>query len=286
MNLTLFVLLIIVLLLIAIAIYDMHVIKVVTYQIQTNKISKNLKLVFLSDLHNQKFGKNNDRLIKKIDRYQPDYILIGGDMLTARPNKKNKEAIFLINQLSEKFQVYHALGNHEYRAKIYTETYGNMYNEYITSIKNAKMHILDNQSLFLQDENIRISGLSIDKMYYKRKNKSANAINELDISKSLGDSDFHTYQILLAHNPDYFENYKKWNPDLILSGHFHGGIIRIPGVGGLISASLQFFPKYDGGIYREKFGAFIISRGLGMHTIPIRIGNPCELVCIELSKNE
>ncbi len=269
-------------LLICISIYDMHKIKLAYYHLQSNKINNDVKMVFLSDLHNHKFGYNNDRLLKKINECHPDFILIGGDMLTARPNKKNRTAMEFIRQLTKIYEVYYAFGNHEYRAKIYPETYSDMYQEYMEYIKNEKLHVLNNESIVLEKNHITISGLSIDKEYYKRTRDKKK--KELDVNQNLGENDFSFYQILLAHNPEYFEDYDKWMPDLTLSGHFHGGIIRIPGIGGLISASLHFFPKYDGGLYRGRFGSFIISRGLGMHTIPIRIGNPCELVCIEILK--
>ena len=88
---------------------------------------------------------------------------------------------------------------------------------------------------------------------------------------------------MLAHNPAYFEAYASWGADLTLSGHVHGGIMRLPWLGGVLSTSLTLFPKYDGGEFRLGEKRMIVSRGLGSHTIPIRIFNPAELVAVELA---
>ena len=90
------------------------------------------------------------------------------------------------------------------------------------------------------------------------------------------------YGILLAHNPAYFEAYASWGADLTLSGHVHGGIMRLPWLGGVLSTSLTLFPKYDGGEFCRGERRMIVSRGLGSHTVPIRIFNPAELVVVEL----
>ena len=98
----------------------------------------------------------------------------------------------------------------------------------------------------------------------------------------IGKAEEESYQILLAHNPEYFETYADWGADLTLSGHVHGGIMRLPVLGGVISPKLVLFPKYDGGHFIRKDAHMVLSRGLGMHTIPIRIFNPAELVLIHL----
>ena len=102
------------------------------------------------------------------------------------------------------------------------------------------------------------------------------------LKETLGEHKEGVYQILLAHNPEYFEEYAAWGADLVLSGHVHGGIMRLPLLGGVISPKLVLFPKYDGGRFYEKDSTMILSRGLGMHTLPIRIFNPAELVVIHL----
>ena len=106
---------------------------------------------------------------------------------------------------------------------------------------------------------------------------------------ALGKAKEDTFNILLAHNPEFFPSFRKWNPDLTLAGHVHGGVMRLPFIGGVISPSFRIFPHYDGGVFQEEGKQMIISRGLGSHTIPIRIFNPGELVVLQLhslAKNE
>ena len=102
------------------------------------------------------------------------------------------------------------------------------------------------------------------------------------LTDTLGRTKTEKYEILLAHNPDYFPEYAGWGADLVLSGHVHGGMMRLPLIGGVVSPAFKFFPKYDGGMFRIGKSVMILSRGLGMHTIPVRIFNPGELVYLKL----
>ena len=106
------------------------------------------------------------------------------------------------------------------------------------------------------------------------------------LEETLGKFDTSYYNILLAHNPTYFEDYAKMNPDLVLSGHLHGGLIRLPFLGGVIAPSLQLFPKYDGGRFEYEGSTMILSRGLGIHSIGLRMWNPAELVVIEITPTD
>ena len=93
------------------------------------------------------------------------------------------------------------------------------------------------------------------------------------------------FNILLAHNPDYFDNYVSYGADLTLSGHVHGGLYRVFGKG-LFSPRIAFFPKYDGGMFTKDKKAMIVSRGLGNHSFPHRFLNPGELILIHLKEVE
>ena len=109
------------------------------------------------------------------------------------------------------------------------------------------------------------------------------------LKEKLGSCEEQRFEILLAHNPIYFSEYVEWGADLILSGHVHGGVAKIPFLGGVIAPSFQLFPKYDGGKFQElgkdgRIKTMILSRGLGAHTIPIRIFNPGELVVVKIQK--
>ena len=96
----------------------------------------------------------------------------------------------------------------------------------------------------------------------------------------------NAFQVLLAHNPRYAKEYADWGADLTLCGHNHGGLIRIPGVGSLISPQFQWFPKYDAGSFEFDGKKVIVSRGLGTHTFNIRIFNRAELVFVVIKPQD
>ena len=102
------------------------------------------------------------------------------------------------------------------------------------------------------------------------------------ISKLVGSASKDKYQVLIAHNPQYFPEYADWGADLSLAGHVHGGIIRLPLLGGVVSPSIALFPKYDGGEFKIGSKRMILSRGLGTHTIHVRMFNPGEIDVIRL----
>lgn len=263
-------------------IWDTNRFVVKTYTFRSDKLKKDCRLVFLSDLHNKEYGIGNERLLQAIGELAPDMVLVGGDMLNARPGASFKKGAALVQKCAEKYPVYYALGNHEYRARIYPENYGTMYADYMDSFKDSGIRFLDNESCLLPEFGIRLTGLTIDREYYKRFVKRK--LKEGYLKETIGKVDDASYQILLAHNPEFFPDYAAWGPELVLSGHVHGGVARIPGFKGVVAPSLRPFPHYDGGLFEEHGSRMVISRGLGMHTIPVRLFNPGEVVVIELKR--
>ena len=102
------------------------------------------------------------------------------------------------------------------------------------------------------------------------------------ISRLLGDSDRDAFQVLIAHNPQYFPEYSDWGADLTVAGHVHGGIIRLSVLGGVISPAIALFPRYDGGLFERKGKYMVLSRGLGTHSIHVRMFNPGEVCVIKI----
>ena len=276
--LVLFVSLIIVLL--WVMIWDTNRFVVRKYTFRSDKLKKNCRIVFLSDLHNKEYGADNELLLRAIDEQSPDLVAVGGDMLRAKPGASFEKGAALVLACGKKYPVYYALGNHEYRARIYPEDYGTMYRDYMKSFEGSDIRFLDNESVLLPEFGIRLTGLTLDKKYYKRFGKRK--LKEGYLSETIGRADHSSWQILLAHNPEFFPDYAAWKPDLVLSGHVHGGVARIPGYKGVVSPALMPFPHYDGGLFEEHGSRMVISRGLGMHTIPVRLFNPGELVVVEL----
>lgn len=254
--------------------------RVVKYSLVSHKVKDEHKYVVLSDLHNKCYGEKNQRLLKRIHKLEPEAVLIAGDILTAKPGKSYRVALELIKELAVKYPVYYGMGNHETRLFLYPDVYGDMGKNYEEDLKKVQVDFLRNESRECKD-NIRITGLDMKREYYKRFQKRP--MDAEYLKKTLGEVNTEEYEILLAHNPDYFEEYAAWGADLVLSGHVHGGMMRLPILGGVVSPAFKLFPKYDGGIFKEGKSTMILSRGLGMHTLPIRIFNPGELILITLS---
>lgn len=259
--------------------YDGNRFHVVKYRIYSEKIKEEHRFVVLSDLHNKSYGEKNQKLLKSIDELKPEGILIAGDILTAKPGKRYDVALDLLKNLAMKYPVYYGMGNHETRLFLYPEKYGDMGERYEADLKKIRVDFIRNESKECKD-NIRITGLDMDRKYYQRFKKMA--MEPEYLKEALGETLGEEYEILLAHNPDYFEEYAAWGADLVLSGHVHGGMMRLPILGGVISPAYKLFPKYDGGMFKKGSATMILSRGLGMHTIPVRIFNPGELIFLKL----
>lgn len=257
------------------------------YDIKAKDMSfkKDHRIVFISDLHNHRYGEHNQRLLQAIREQKPEFVLVGGDVPVAKPKAELDTAIDFIKQLAKEHRVYYANGNHEHRMRLYPEQYGDMYERYTDAIKKAGAEYLINETKTVTIENteMEIAGLEIEAEFYKR--FFHKKLTKEDVQRLLGEKK-DKYTILLAHNPEYFEAYARWGADVTLSGHVHGGVVKLPVLGGVISPSLRLFPKYDGG-KKKGFGKeIIISRGLGVHTIPVRLFNPAELVVLHFKALE
>ena len=258
---------------------------VVNYQIKSDKLEKeNTKIVFLSDLHNKQYGEKNCLLVNEIDKINPDYVFIGGDMITSCLEKFSDfaDTLDFVKELSAKYKVYYGMGNHEERLRRRPEKYPKgIYEKLSETLSDNGTPILVNECVHLAD-NIDLYGLDLDHEYYRK--FITRQIKDGYLEEKLLKPDKEKYNILLAHNPEHFKSYASWGADLVMSGHVHGGIIRLPYLGGVISPAMKLFPKYDGGLFSEYNSDMVLSRGIGTHTIPIRINNKAELVVVELIK--
>lgn len=248
--------------------------------------------VLLSDLHNASYGENNSRLLSEIRSINPEVVLVAGDMLTSTIEPQMDAAIALMNELTRKYPVYYANGNHESRLRKEneeaqepyenkSETSGEYYDKYMSAIRSYGVHLLENTSETLEILHmpIRIWGLELPLEYYGHFHSAVLTAGKIE--ELLGKPDTAAYQILLAHNPCHFEAYAAWGADLTLSGHLHGGIIRLPLLGGVVSPQCRLFPKYDRGLFSKGDAKLVVSAGLGSHTVNIRINNPPELVVLD-----
>lgn len=264
---------------------ELHCFKVVTYQVRSGKLKgmkESGRIVFLSDLHNHIYGRENEPLVQKIREISPDLVLVGGDMLVGKKSVPYDNALKTVKEIAKYFPVYYANGNHEQRMKECPEAYDYSYEEYKRELEHAGVCFLENDSRdFIIDEcHINITGLEIPRRCYTHFRKEILTVEEIE--EGIGKSREDAFEILMAHNPTYAKTYVEWGADLTLSGHLHGGIVRIPGITGVISPAFELFPKYSGDHYREEGKDIIVSKGLGVHTVCIRLFNQAEIVVAEL----
>ena len=262
--------------------------RVTKYRIRSQKlngIKREKKIIFLSDLHNRMYGEENERLLESIRNQHPDLILIGGDMLVRKDGNSYDKTVHFLAKLPGICPVYCANGNHEQKLKELPDKYEQSYEEYKKALTASGIHMLENASetVKLDEVPVKLSGLEIPLGAYARFGKKELSLKEItDRIGEHGDD----YQILLAHHPGYMKEYLAYGADLILGGHYHGCVVQLPGIGGVISTNFTLFPKYSGGIYPEGEQTAVVSRGLGTHSVPLRLWNWPELIVLELSGNE
>ena len=204
-------------------------------------------------------------------------------MVAKRGNSDVRIPLALLTELAKEFPVYCGNGNHESRMLWKSEIYGEAYENYRTALENAGIRYLSNEAADL-DSDIRIYGLDLPKSAYLPR---SGEIPEGLLKETMGEPDPEKFCLLLAHSPLFFEEYAAWGADLTLSGHFHGGTIRLPLVGGVMTPQYQFFyPRCAGyfelpGKGREK-SRMIVGRGLGTHSINIRLNDKPQVVVVRL----
>ena len=184
------------------------------------------------------------------------------------------------------YKVYHIIGNHEQKSLI--KKHKQLYKTYFDKLYKKNIVNLDNEKTKVEKDGkyINIYGLIIPLEYYPyffKNYENKNMKLEQDfINNKLGEINRDEYNILLAHTPFFFEDYEKYGVDLVLAGHVHGGIIRLPKVGGLLSPNREFFPKYDFGKYIKNNTTMLLSKGLGGSKVLIRFACKPEIVSITL----
>lgn len=259
-----------------VALYDSNRFVIMRYAVTDRRIKKQCRAVVLADLHCKRYGKGNERLLEAVRAQDPDFVLVAGDILTAKAGSSLEPALHLLGELAREYPVYYADGNHEHRLKLYPKVYGDMAGRYDAALRELGIERLINGHVDLPEYGISVYGSEIDEKFYQRFRGQDMPPDYMD--SILGPAPEGRYTVLLAHNPEYFPQYAAWGADLTVSGHVHGGVVRVPFWDkGAISPAWRLFPKYDGGVFREGDAAMVLSRGLGMHTIHVRLFNPAEL---------
>ncbi len=263
-------------------------VKTVNYNIKVRDEHADLRglsFVVISDFHNNDYNVDVKAIMDAVSACDPKFVLLAGDMITARHGKDNSRGYEFVEEISSRYKTYYSLGNHEHRLRLPHYKYGDMHErhmERIEKIKESKeLFYLDNASedYIYNGVPVHITGLTIDAVYYDK--NYVRTPDSVDVASTVGERK-EGFNILLAHNPKYYPSYVKWGAELVFAGHYHGGIMRLPILGGVISPELKFFPDYDYGDYEKDGVHMIVSSGLGAHTLPFRFFNRVEIVKVNL----
>ncbi len=238
------------------------------------------RITVISDLHNHRFGKNNERLLACIDAQAPQLVLIPGDLVIGSGGVYDSAEELLHGLSARGIPTYISLGNHEigFRAKRPEE-----YAAFLQRIAAPNVHILDNETCF-PSSGYCISGLTLPPECYTKRGRDM-ALTEEGIAQVVPRPEGR-FQILLAHTPYYFPAYCAYGAELTVAGHVHGGIIRLPFVGGVISPQMELFPKHDAGVFQSGSVQMVVSRGLGTHFPPLRVYNRPQVLLLRLDRKE
>ena len=243
------------------------------YQVSNNYLKNNMRIVFVSDLHNHEYGKDNERLINDIRALKPDLIISGGDLVIER-NDDYSSMLNFCTELSQIAPFYGILGNHE-EERIYLRKD----KELRKAFENAGLKILANESA-----KITIKGNEIELIGISGGDKQFDLYGAREFMDNLPKKTADI-RICISHVPITFvTKLNGYDFDFGLSGHTHGGLIVIPKLGGLYSSEEKFFPDYYAGLYKADNAEFVISAGLGDSRPIPRINNPHELSVIDLKR--
>lgn len=251
------------------------------FSMSSDKVKESFRIVVLSDLHNTQFGKDNQKLISKIEEQNPDLILMLGDMLNE--NSKNPDKVtHLVKKLVKEVPVYYSFGNHE------EEYIKKNRNELLTQLNQAGAVVLDKkyEDIIVKENEIRIGAM------YEYAFKTAQSDREYKDSEGyqvmteFENTDSLT--LFMTHRPEAFlwsygKDKDNWRIDGVFSGHVHGGQMRLPFIGGLYGIEQGWFPEYYDGKYELGDSQFFITRGLGTNLQPVpRVWNRPQIMVVDV----
>ncbi|MCI8512995.1 MAG: serine/threonine protein phosphatase [Lachnospiraceae bacterium] len=245
--------------------------KITTYQMQSDKVQKEFRIALFSDLHNHEYGTGNYELVEAIRQSRPDLILMVGDMVN-----KDDDDLRVILELCENLKriapIYYTLGNHEGILM-----YGQNGSRITLDTQLIRMGV---PVLYLGREDIVVRGNPVTLGVFPYPEKES---DQLDMEEVQWFEESSGFRIMISHYPSiFYEKLQNVDAELAVAGHYHGGQVRLPFLGGLYHIDTGFFPRYSGGEYELEKAKLIVSRGLGGHTRIPRVNNRPELVLIDV----
>ena len=234
------------------------------------------KIVQISDLHDAQIGENNEKLIAMTAETEPDCIVLTGDFVDSSRFHPER-SLSVAGALVKIAPVYYVSGNHE--AILPDEDYQALTDE----LRGLGVCVLEDESAELtrDGQSIRLIGLTDIGFHPGTLEEKKDALRTA-LSALLPEDEF---SVTLAHRPELMDVYTECGAPLVLSGHAHGGQIRLPGIGGLIAPGQGLFPKYTEGKYEENGTTLVVSRGIGNSVLPLRVNDRPQIVVVQLACN-
>ena len=231
-------------------------------------------IVQLSDLHGAEYGEDNSDLIAAVRDAQPEYIFLTGDLQDRFRETPAEYAVTLCAELAAIAPTYYVTGNHEWAL-------GGIHS-LKSAIRETGVTVLTNESLTLERNGDTILLAGIDDPNGFADQKTPEELSD-EITEAWGDR----FWMLLAHRNNHFlKQYCKLGADLVISGHAHGGIIRLPFTDGLIGTDRNLFPTYTSGFYEENGTTLFVSRGAGNSGSSLRLFNRPQVVVLTLKSDQ
>lgn len=256
-----------------IVVIDSTRLKIKQYSIASKKVTGNIRIALITDLHSCYYGENQRVLINAINDQNPDIVLMGGDICDDKIPNDNTE--LLLKGIADRYPCFYVTGNHEYWSRD-MKAILNLFKAYDVNILEGTYHTIE-----VKGQTLNICGIS-DPVATIHTNKEFGVEQQLKSLEHVHKNGYYT--VLLTHRPEAIQQYKQYHFDLVLAGHAHGGQWRIPGIlNGLYAPNQGLFPKYAGGKYTCGNTLMIVSRGLAReNTFVPRIFNRPELVIVNL----
>ncbi len=254
--------------------------KITTYEAQCPGLPEDFcgfKVAIVSDLHGSLFGKDQADLLDAVHSFEPDMVAIPGDLLDEREGTL-APALSLLKGLRS-LPVYYVCGNHEVGS-------GNL-PAIERQLEAAGVRVLRNEGVKVVrgDSEIAVLGLD-DPLSFAEGPGRQRELSQTALSQIVGNFEESTFKILLSHRPELMDVYAFCNVNLVLCGHAHGGLVQIPGIGGLYSPGQGLFPRFTSGVHSQDNTRMVVSRGLGNSgPFQLRVFNRPEIVLVTLRRS-
>lgn len=225
------------------------------------------RIAVLADIHGEVFGENSAYLLQKTAATKPDIIIMNGDLIDEVSHLEMLPP--LLDGLVDIAPVFFVTGNHEWAVGCVDELFLILESHGVTVLRN------EYRNMTIDGQTVVLAGIDDPNGPFDQKQPD-------ELMAEIREAEGSAYTVMLAHRNDSLDMWSELGTDLVLCGHGHGGVVRIPFVGGLIGVDRSLFPDYTAGLYTKGGTDMVVSRGLGNSVVDFRLFNRPHLVVVEL----